>query len=178
MAEVIPPPASPETVDPLVAFGTDVSSQAIPRETPDSDESPAIRSAQAEAAPSQEDAAPLWLRRGDQAVVATLVALGLVFLSLHAWRAGVFHGEVVDIERLPSTAIRYRLDVNRATWVEWSQLDGIGETLARRIVADRDAHGPFRSLEDLSRVKGIGPRTLDKMRPWLRLKEERASPAP
>lgn len=109
----------------------------------------------------------LWLRRGDQAVVAVLLLLGLTFLTLHAWQIGGFHGETVDIERLPESVSQYRLDVNTATWVEWSQLDGIGETLARRIVEDREAHGPFRSLDDLGRVRGLGPKTLEKMSPWL-----------
>lgn len=111
--------------------------------------------------------APLWLRRTDQGVVALLVLCGLILLTAQLWRTGGFSGEVVEIERLPETLAQYRLLVNRATWVEWAQLDGIGETLARRIVEDRDANGPFRSLEDLSRVRGIGPKTLDSLRHWL-----------
>ena len=61
----------------------------------------------------------------------------------------------------------FRVDINQATWVEWIQLKGIGETMAHRIVADREYHGPFASLEDLLRVDGIGPKTLDEIRPWL-----------
>jgi competence protein ComEA len=44
--------------------------------------------------------------------------------------------------------------------------------LARRIVADREQNGPFRSVDDLARVKGIGPKTLEHLRPWVRLAEE------
>jgi competence protein ComEA len=128
---------------------------------------PAVAPAPIETPP---EASALWLRRGDQAVVAGLVLLGLVFLTAHAWQIGSFHGETVDIERLPESALQYRLDVNTATWVEWSQLDGIGETLARRIVEDREANGPFQSLEDLGRVRGLGPKTLEKMSPWLTFK--------
>lgn len=40
----------------------------------------------------------------------------------------------------------------------------IGPAKAAAIVAWREAHGPFRSIEDLGEVKGIGPRTLDKNR--------------
>jgi len=43
----------------------------------------------------------------------------------------------------------------------------IGEQLARRIVADRQQNGPFRDLADLRRVRGIGPKTLEGMRPYL-----------
>lgn len=61
----------------------------------------------------------------------------------------------------------YRIDINQAEWPAWTQLPGIGETLARRIVAERESHGPFVSIEDLRRVKGVGAKTLDKMRPHL-----------
>jgi competence protein ComEA len=61
----------------------------------------------------------------------------------------------------------FQVDVNNATWVEWIQLKGIGETMAHRIVAERDINGPFDSVDDLLRVNGIGPSTLEKIRPWL-----------
>jgi len=48
------------------------------------------------------------------------------------------------------------VDVNRADVDELRSLPGIGPGLARRIAAHRDEHGPFRSLDDLRRVKGIG----------------------
>ena len=46
-------------------------------------------------------------------------------------------------------------------------MPGIGEQLARRIVAERTTGGPFRDWDDLRRVRGIGPRTLEGMRPYL-----------
>ncbi len=52
-----------------------------------------------------------------------------------------------------------QIDVNTASVAELERLPGIGPTLARRIVADRQAHGPFTAVEDLSRVDGIGPKT-------------------
>jgi competence ComEA-like helix-hairpin-helix protein len=56
-----------------------------------------------------------------------------------------------------------RINVNRAPVEELQRLDGIGPTLAARIVeARRDK--PFRSADDLKRVHGIGPKTLDKIR--------------
>ena len=48
------------------------------------------------------------------------------------------------------------LDVASADQIE--TLRGIGPSLAKRIVADRDSLGPFGSLDGLQRVKGIGPR--------------------
>lgn len=49
------------------------------------------------------------------------------------------------------------LNVNRATAVELEGLPGVGPSLARRIVADREARGPFATVEALDRIPGIGP---------------------
>jgi len=61
------------------------------------------------------------------------------------------------------------LDLNQAGIEELQRLPGIGPTLASRIVADRAAQGPFRSVGDLLRVRGIGPKTLEKLRPHVRV---------
>jgi competence protein ComEA len=39
--------------------------------------------------------------------------------------------------------------------------------LAERWIAERERGGEFRSVEDLSRIRGIGPRTLERIRPYL-----------
>ncbi|RDS84737.1 helix-hairpin-helix domain-containing protein [Dyella monticola] len=41
-------------------------------------------------------------------------------------------------------------------------LDGIGLAKAKAIVAFRDEHGPFKSVDDLAQVKGVGPATLQR----------------
>jgi competence protein ComEA len=46
-------------------------------------------------------------------------------------------------------------------------MPNIGEQLAKRIVTDRQEHGPFRDLSELRRVRGIGPKTLEGMKPFL-----------
>lgn len=61
----------------------------------------------------------------------------------------------------------FRVEINQATWVDWIQLEGIGPSLAHRIEADRRLNGPFRSIDDLRRVPGIGPVTLERLRPQL-----------
>jgi len=57
------------------------------------------------------------------------------------------------------------LDLNRASAEELELLPRIGPTLARRIIEEREQRGPFRSVHDLTRVRGIGPRTLEGIAP-------------
>src|SRR5436309_3191853 len=65
-----------------------------------------------------------------------------------------------------------RLDVNRASYVEWLQLPGIGPALADRIVSYRHLHGPFQAVEDLRKVPGIGPATLKRLQPLVCVSSE------
>ena len=60
------------------------------------------------------------------------------------------------------------LPLNAATAAELDCLKGIGPALARRIVADRAAHGPYSGVQDLDRVPGIGKRLVDRLKPFLR----------
>jgi competence ComEA-like helix-hairpin-helix protein len=55
------------------------------------------------------------------------------------------------------------LNVNHATIVELEGLPGIGPSLARRIVADREAQGPFATIAALDRVPGIGPALMARL---------------
>lgn len=64
------------------------------------------------------------------------------------------------------------LDLNRATTQELTTLPGIGEVLAQRIVDYREAHGPFRSVEELIAVEGIGEGKLEKLRELVTVEEE------
>lgn len=70
------------------------------------------------------------------------------------------------------------LDANTAPVEALETLPNIGPTLARRIVEAR-ADGPFRSLDDVrARVRGIGPVTLARITPYLRIDERTAASVP
>jgi competence protein ComEA len=120
----------------------------------------------------------LWLRRSDQIFVATLLTMLLSLLTAHWLKRSRWGTVPIEITSQKPREYHYSLDINKASWVEWAQLDGIGEKLAKRIVADREEHGPFRDANDIRRVKGIHARQLETMKPFLRggTDHEKAAP--
>lgn len=67
--------------------------------------------------------------------------------------------------QLPFRALGGRINLNTASQAELESLPKVGPTLARRIIDAR----PFRRIADLDGVKGIGPKTLEVLRPWVEL---------
>lgn len=99
-------------------------------------------------------------------------------LQVHS-RAGARHesrvsGTVTDEEDSvdDEVAIGQSVDINSASAEELAAaLPGIGPSKAQGIVEWRESHGPFRTVDQLLEVSGIGPRTLEKIRPFVRLGE-------
>jgi len=60
----------------------------------------------------------------------------------------------------PSGAV---VDLNSADAAALDALPGVGPATAARIISDREANGPFASVEDLGRVSGIGPKKLEQL---------------
>lgn len=58
------------------------------------------------------------------------------------------------------------LDPDRLTAAEWEYLPRIGPHLAHNIILDRQNNGDFRRPEALERVSGIGPKTLQLLKPY------------
>ena len=59
------------------------------------------------------------------------------------------------------------VNINTASAAELESLPGIGPVLAQRIVDYREQHGPFRTLSDLQKVSGIGPKTFESIEPHI-----------
>ena len=65
------------------------------------------------------------------------------------------------------------VDLNNASVAELGSVPGIGKVTAQRIVEWREKHGPFRHAEDLMKVKGIGEKSFDKLRPYVKVGKSR-----
>ena len=68
----------------------------------------------------------------------------------------------------PAAAVAYRLDPAAARAAEWELLPRVGPVLAGRL-----AGHPFARPADLLAVRGVGPKTLDGLTPWLRFPADR-----
>ena len=75
---------------------------------------------------------------------------------------------VLSVGGLPAQAAE-KIDINTATVEQLVEVKGIGEVLAKRIVEYRQAQGDFKSLDELTQVKGFGEKTLEKLSPQLML---------
>ena len=61
------------------------------------------------------------------------------------------------------------IDLNTATYEQLLALPDIGPVLAQRILDYRQEHGSFKTIDELDNIKGIGPKTLEKLKPYLRV---------
>lgn len=77
----------------------------------------------------------------------------------------------VSLALASAGAFAGKVNINEADAATLAGLSGIGEARAEAIIAYRKAHGPFRSIDDLVNVKGIGPAFLDKNRDQLTVGE-------
>ena len=87
-------------------------------------------------------------------LTVALLVLGMAIVPAAAWAAG--GGS--DTSATP-------VDLNRASETELTEVPGIGPSLAKRIVDFRDENGAFKRVEDLLKVRGIGEKSFQKIRP-------------
>ena len=74
-------------------------------------------------------------------------------------------------QRPPKASLQpNNININTATKEQLMLLPGIGEEYADRIMIYRDDNGPFTSVDDLVHVKGIGKKTLERLRPYIMVK--------
>ena len=105
---------------------------------------------------------PVW-SRSMEIGFAFLLGCGVMFLLHAAWQRGFEGGVATKLVAAPP------VDLNTADEQTLTQVPGIGPQRARRIIERRQQMGMFDSVGDLEQVKGIGPFTVERVRPALRL---------
>lgn len=102
------------------------------------------------------------LSRSCQWVVFLLAVIGFV------WIASGTGFTLGDFPPGQSYSVTTKLDMNQAGWVDWLQVPGISEATAWNLVKYRKEVGEFTSVEDLARVQGVGKKTLERLRLYVK----------
>ncbi len=100
------------------------------------------------------------LRRRDQRTLAVILIVCLPLLAISICQTS-------PLNEKSDRSYHFEVDPNNATTTELRLLPGVGEKLADAIVLDRTLKGPFKIPADLQRVKGIGPKKIEALQPFL-----------
>jgi len=65
-------------------------------------------------------------------------------------------------EAKEASRAEHKVNINEASRAELMKLEGVGAGAAKKIIAWREAHGPFKRLHDLEKVPGVGRGVLEK----------------
>lgn len=91
-------------------------------------------------------------------------ALLLLACATLAW-AQIDQSRRARLDAVALASVQPMLDVNAASADALRLLPRVGATIAERIIDEREQNGPFATVDDLQRVRGIGPRTVERIRP-------------
>ena len=106
----------------------------------------------------------------------TQLFIGIALLAA-GWMAGYLIGsapgvsgrEVLSVVQLEESSPEETVPLNTATKSDLMRLPTLGEAMAERILAYREEHGGFQSLEELKNVSGIGDKIYAQIVPFLTL---------
>ena len=100
-------------------------------------------------------------------VITSLCCLILMFVSLNTGFAAEKTAADSVGQAVSGSLITGKIDINSADEEMLTTLPGVGPKTATRIFDYRKANGPFSSVDDLLNIKGIGPKVLDKLKPFI-----------
>lgn len=99
------------------------------------------------------------------------VSLASVFFTLLVVRGqALWSASNRPLEIESDLPLQFRIDVNEADRATLLQIPGVGEAMAERILSYRQVNGPFRNLQQLLEIRGMGAATLERLRPWIEVK--------
>ncbi len=95
--------------------------------------------------------------------ILVLVLLVINFISYRQWAKNKMAVTAIIEEE------KIQISINNANADELEMLPEIGRVMANRIVEFREKNGAFKDLSDLVKVKGISEKTLEKIKPYVKL---------
>lgn len=115
----------------------------------------------------------VFLRRFVGSILVVLIICTLSFLSSKFNDSGT-HRPIDSTTFFSQTPQDYillgkKMDINTASIETLEALSGIGPSLAKEIVKYREAHGRFKNIAELTNVKGIGPKKLERIKSYVKV---------
>ena len=117
----------------------------------------------------------MWLTQTERVTLSVLGGAALVALGILLWQQ---QREPMVLERSaqPAASMAWKevlsaarqVDINTADDTALARLPEVGPSLARRIVAYRQQHGRFAAPEELMQVRGVGPKTYEALKEYVR----------
>jgi competence ComEA-like helix-hairpin-helix protein len=92
----------------------------------------------------------------------------IVAVAALVWCAGAAGGALASDtkpargEAKPASQVEGKVNINEASQAELMKLEGVGAGTAKKIIAWREAHGPFKHAHDLEKVPGVGREVFGK----------------
>jgi competence protein ComEA len=116
----------------------------------------------------RNEAKPLLQQRNRELLIFILV-IG-VWVAVQTWYSHTTPSKIA------TQGQAFVIDVNTATEAELKLLPGVGEKLARDILEFRETHGTIRSLNELTRIRGIKQGRLESLRKYLTIAAGQSDP--
>ena len=108
-----------------------------------------------------------WLAVSGRELMVLALAAGVALGAVALVRAArfIWRSDRLDVSEAGELVVPpARININTAADYELEMLPGIGPATARAIIEYRNEHGFFESLEDLQKVRHIGPKTIEGIR--------------
>ena len=99
-------------------------------------------------------------------LIGTIIKVGM---DRHWWLP-----ETEIVSTLKPEDIKVKLDINKSPWYELVLLPKLGEVKAKAIVTYREKYGSFKTLDELSRVKGLNASVIEAIRDYVKIAADTA----
>lgn len=95
------------------------------------------------------------------------ILLCAIVASIFIYYQRYKEAQTYKFKKVSNEVHQYRININSAKLKELDNLPGIGPSMAQRIIDHRNQNGPFQSLDEITKVKGIGAKSFEKIKGFI-----------